>query len=145
MAQQHAVATMLAARLLGISGRTVCLSAVWLSNDPLAVKLRFVLAGREWVTVVARDLLRGALSGVCGYWCGRVLAMPMVTAEGIAVAFVDGDKVVTLVVDAAELEAFLDRTCESVPPGDEEAVIDDALAPICGTGRDEFWVRSPAP
>lgn len=121
----------LSMRLIGPGHVTVPLTAVWSygRQDPYAVRMALDTgedAPVEWV--LARDLLTAALHGRAGI--GDVRAWPSAPPAYPGAAAGTGGKILNIVlgpphgyacfhVDAADIEAFLGRTYEMVPAGEE--------------------------
>jgi hypothetical protein len=117
-------------------GRVTVFQISWRSCDPLAVSLALVsrpehpaLPQGSWVA--PRDALRAGLENATGE--GDVRLRPDRQHRTVRLELVDGDQHFSVVLDAALLRAFLDRTERVVPAGDEHperalnAVLDDLL------------------
>ncbi|MEX5707811.1 SsgA family sporulation/cell division regulator [Parafrankia sp. FMc6] len=119
-------------------GRITVLQITWRSCDPLAVALVLVsrpdhpaLPQGHWVA--PRDALRAGLDGPAPVGDGDVRITPEPTRDGIRLELADGERRSVVVLDAAPVRRFLERTERVVPAGEEhpevalDAVLDDLL------------------
>ncbi|MBL7499961.1 SsgA family sporulation/cell division regulator [Frankia sp. CNm7] len=118
------------------SGRVTVLVVTWRACDPLAVSLALVsrpdhpaLPQGNWVA--PRDALRAGLETPTGD--GDVRFTPTPGNAEVKVELTDGGRHSTVVLDAEPLRAFLERTEQVVPAGQEhperelDAVLDELL------------------
>src|SRR5262245_10941016 len=118
------------------SGRVTVLVVTWRACDPLAVSLSLVsrpdhpaLPQGHWVA--PRDALRSGLEKPTGD--GDVRIIPDPRSAEVTFDLTDGARHSTVVLDAEPLRAFLARTEEVVPAGQEhpeqelDAVLDELL------------------
>ncbi|OAA28102.1 sporulation and cell division protein, SsgA [Frankia sp. EI5c] len=119
-------------------GRITVLQVIWRSCDPLAVALVLVsrpdhpaLPQGHWVA--PRDALRAGLEGPAPVGDGDVRITPDPSRGGIRLELANGERRSVVVLDAAPVRSFLDRTERVVPAGEEhtevalDAVLDDLL------------------
>jgi hypothetical protein len=117
------------------SGRATVLVVTWRACDPLAVSLSVVsrpdhpaLPQGNWVA--PRDALRAGLEAPTGEGDVRFVPEP---GDEVRLDLTDGERHASYVVGAAPLRAFLERTENVVPAGQEhpeqelDAVLDELL------------------
>lgn len=118
------------------AGRVTVLQLTWRACDPLAVSLALisrpdhpVLPQGNWVA--PRDALRAALEAPTGD--GDVRLIPDPRRATVQLELTDANRHATVSVAFAPLRAFLDRTEQVVPSGQEhperelDAVLDELL------------------
>jgi hypothetical protein len=117
-------------------GRVTVLQISWCARDPLAVTMTLVSrpehpALPQGVWVATRDALRAGLETPVGD--GNVRITPDRAHEKVRLKLADGDRHSVVLLAAAPLRRFLDRTELVVPVGEEhpelelDAVLDQLL------------------
>ena len=119
-------------------GRVTVLQLCWRNCDPLAVELNLisrpdhpVLPQGRWVA--PRDALRTGLDMPVGD--GDVRITPEADRGLVRLDLTDGARRSTVVLESAPLRAFLDRTEQVVPTGEEhpELALDAVLEELLQT------------
>jgi hypothetical protein len=123
-------------------GRVTVFQLTWRSSDPFAVTMELVSrpehpALPQGVWVAPRDALRAGLDAPVGDGAVRITpeAVDGRRRAGVRLDLADGDRQAVVVLDAAPLRSFLDRTESVVPAGEEhpEDELDKVLSDLLRT------------
>jgi hypothetical protein len=122
-------------------GRVTVFQLTWRSCDPLAVTMELVSrpehpALPQGVWVAPRDSLRAGLDSPVGDGDVRITPEAVLGKRPAGVRFdlADGDRQSVVMLEAAPLRSFLDRTESVVPAGEEhpELELDEVLIDLLG-------------